>query len=213
MHVLFESVAAWITRIVETGGYPGIAFHTLHEKLFPPIPSELIQPVAGFLVSSGRLSFVWVVASSTVGSVLGALALYGLGAWFGERRLRASVRRYGGWLALDEADLDQAKGWFDRHGGAAVLIGRLVPSLRSLISVPAGVTRMPLGRFVLYTTAGSSVWNAILVGGGWMLGNQWDRVKPYLSAFEWATLVLLVGGTIWWFVGRRRQRASAATGA
>jgi membrane protein DedA with SNARE-associated domain len=210
MHDLFAAIASWITSTVQTGGYVGVAFLTLLENLFPPIPSELILPVAGFLVSSGEMSYVWVVVASTIGSLLGALLLYGIGAWLGEERLRSFVQAHGKWLALDEDDLDQAKGWFEKHGGMAVFIGRLVPSLRSLISVPAGLARMPLGRFVLYTTAGSAVWNAILVGGGWALGGQWERVKPYMTVFEWATVAFLVGSVVWWFVRKRRKGSKAS---
>lgn len=212
MHELFAAVAAWITRTVETGGYVGVAGLTLLENLFPPIPSELILPVAGFLVSRGEMTFIWVVVASTVGSLAGAYMLYGLGYWLGEDRLRAFVRRYGRWLALDESDLDQAKGWFDHHGGAAVLIGRMVPSVRSLISIPAGIAHMPLGRFTLYTTLGSAIWNALLVGAGWAFGGQWERVEPYLAVFEWATIILIVGSVVWWFVGRRGRHHQATAG-
>lgn len=208
MHDLFATLAAWIVATVQTGGYVGVAVWTLLENVFPPIPSEAILPVAGFLVSSGDLSFVWVVVAATVGSVLGALLFYGLGTWLGDERLRAFVCRYGRWLALDESDLDQAEEWFDRHGGKAVFLGRLVPSLRSLISIPAGVARMPLGRFVLYTTAGSGVWNVALVGAGVVLGDQWERVKPFLSAFGWGSLIVVLAGLVWWFAGRRKNRST-----
>jgi membrane protein DedA with SNARE-associated domain len=211
MHDLFATLAAWIVATVQTGGYVGVAGWTFLENLFPPIPSEAILPVAGFLVSSGGLSFVGVVVAATVGSLLGALAFYGLGAWLGDARLRAFVQKYGRWLALDESDLDEAEAWFNRHGGKAVLLGRLVPSLRSLISIPAGVAKMPLGRFALYTTVGSVLWNAALVGAGVLLGDQWERVKPFLSVFGWASLALVVAGIAWWFAGRRRSRSSSPT--
>jgi membrane protein DedA with SNARE-associated domain len=206
MHDLFATLAAWIVATVQSGGYVGVAVWTLLENVFPPIPSEAILPVAGFLVSTGELSFVWVVVAATVGSVLGALLFYGLGAWLGDARLRAFVRRYGRWLALDESDLDEAEAWFNRHGGKAVFLGRLLPSLRSLISIPAGVARMPLGRFVLYTTVGSGIWNVALVGAGVALGDQWDRVKPFLSWFGWGSLVAVVAMMAWWFAGRRKSR-------
>jgi membrane protein DedA with SNARE-associated domain len=211
MHDLFATLAAWIVATVQTGGYVGVAGWTFLENLFPPIPSEAILPVAGFLVSSGELSFVGVVVAATIGSLLGALAFYGLGAWLGDARLRAFVQRYGRWLALDESDLDEAEDWFNRHGGKAVLLGRLAPSLRSLISIPAGVARMPLGRFAVYTTVGSTLWNAALVGAGVVLGDQWERVEPYLSVFGWATLVLVVAGIGWWVAGRRKSRSASPT--
>ena len=208
MHDLFATLAAWIVATVQTGGYLGVAGWTFLENLFPPIPSEAILPVAGFLVSSGELTFVGVVLAATVGSLAGALAFYGLGAWLGDARLRAFVQKYGRWLALDESDLDEAEAWFERHGGKAVLLGRVVPSLRSLISIPAGVAKMPLGRFTIYTTVGGAIWNTALVGAGVVLGDQWERVKPFLSVFGWASLVLVVAGTAWWFAGRRKRQHS-----
>ena len=212
MHDLFATLAAWIVTTVQTGGYIGVAVWTLLENVFPPIPSEAILPVAGFLVSSGGLSFVGVVVAATVGSVVGALVFYGLGAWLGEVRLRGFVRRYGRWLALDETDLDDARAWFDRHGGKAVLFGRLVPSLRSLISVPAGGGADALGRFTLYTTVGSSVWNVLLVGAGWAFGDRWEQVKPFMSAFEWGSLIVVVASLVWWFpAGASRSARSAST--
>ena len=213
MHELFAALAAWVTSTVHTGGYVGIAVLTFVENLFPPIPSELILPVAGFLVRSGQLGFVWVVVASTVGSVVGALAFYWVGYALGEDRLRRFVRRHGRWLALDESDLDEAMGWFARHGAAAVLIGRLVPSVRSVISIPAGIARMPLGRFTVYTTIGSAAWNALLVAAGWVVGDQWDRVSPFMHVLEWGSLILVVGSIAWWILRRGgRKRATAAAG-
>ena len=207
MHEIFAAIAAWIAHTVQTGGYIGIGGLTLLENIFPPIPSELILPVAGFLVGSGQLSFGWVVVASTIGSLVGALMLYWLGAALGEQRLRTLVQRHGKWFAMDEDDLDQAKNWFDRHGGMAVFFGRLVPSLRSLISIPAGVARMSLLPFIIYTTIGSAFWNALLVGSGWALGGQWDRIKPYMSVLEYGSVALILGGMVWWFVSRKgRQR-------
>jgi len=213
MQDIFSAIGAWILTTVQTGGYVGVAFLTLIENIFPPIPSELILPVAGFLVSSGELNFVWVVVAATVGSVVGALLFYGLGAWVGDKRLRSFVRSYGTWMALDEDDLDGAEEWFKKHGGKAVFVGRLVPSLRSLISVPAGVARMPLLTFTVYTTVGSGIWNAALVGAGMLLGDQWERVKPFLSVFGWGSLVLVVVGMVWWFAGRKKNRGERRASA
>jgi membrane protein DedA with SNARE-associated domain len=210
MNQLFEALASWIVSTVQTGGYVGVGGLTLLENLFPPIPSELILPVAGYLVSQGELGFVGVIIASTLGSLAGALILYGLGYKLGERRLRGFAREHGKWLALDEEDIDQAQQWFQRHGGLAVLIGRLAPAVRSVISIPAGLSRMPLGPFVLYTTLGSAVWNALLVTAGWMLGNQWHLVEPYLQVLEWASLIAVVGGIVW-FVARKRKSRSAAS--
>jgi membrane protein DedA with SNARE-associated domain len=210
MHELFSALATWVTSVVQSGGYLGIAGLTFLENLFPPIPSELILPVAGFLVRNGELGFVWVVVAATVGSVVGALVFYWLGYALGEQRLRAFICRYGRWLAMDEDDLDQARAWFERHGGMAVLIGRLVPSIRSIISIPAGIAKMPLVPFVAYTTIGSALWNTILVGGGWALGAQWERIEPFMNVIEWVSIVAVVGSVVWWFARKRHKKETAA---
>ncbi len=200
-------LAEWVTNVVESLGYVGVACLIALENLFPPIPSELILPLAGFLTGQGRFSLPAVVAAATAGSVVGALLLYGLGAWLGEQRLRGLVGRFGGILTLREADIDRADAWFDRHGGTAVLIGRLVPVVRSLISIPAGLRRMPLGRFVLYTAVGSSLWNGLLIGLGWALGERWQQVNQYGRYLEYGVLVLLVAA-IAWFLHRRASGPS-----
>jgi membrane protein DedA with SNARE-associated domain len=207
MSELPAALAAWVTSVVEHGGYLGLAALTLLENLFPPIPSELVLPVAGYLVSQGRLSLVLAVAAGTAGSLTGALILYGLGYRWGERGVRRLIRRHGRWLGLGEADLDRSQEWFRKYGGYAVLLGRLVPSLRSLISIPAGMARMPLLPFVLYTTLGSTVWNAFLVGSGWLLGDQWDRLKPYLQVLGWGGLLAAGLGAVWLIWTRKRDLA------
>ena len=131
----------WAQDLVETLGYPGLALLIALENIFPPIPSEVILPLAGFLSAQGDLWLPAAVLAATVGSVAGALGLYGVGAWLGEERLRSLIQRFGRWLALNEDDVDRANGWFARHGTKAVLIGRVIPVVRSLISIPAGVER------------------------------------------------------------------------
>jgi membrane protein DedA with SNARE-associated domain len=210
MHDLFAALAAWITWLVHSGGYAGVAILTVVENLFPPIPSELILPVAGYLVSQGELEFVWVVVASTVGSLAGALILYGVGYKFGEARLRGFVRRHGRWLALDESDLDRARDWFGRHGAEAVFICRLIPTARSIISIPAGLERMPLVPFILYTTLGSGLWNAALVAAGWLLGDRWGQIEAYLNVLEWLALGVLLAA-IAWFLWQRKGRKGSAT--
>jgi membrane protein DedA with SNARE-associated domain len=208
MHELFAALTSWLTGVVQSGNYAGLAGLLVLENLFPPIPSELILPVAGFLVGQGKFAFGWVVVAATLGSVAGALILYGLGYKLGEERLRAFARDHGRWLALSEAEVEHAKGWFDRHGGKAVLLGRLVPTVRSIISIPAGVSRMPLGAFILYTTLGSGIWNAALVAAGWLLGNQWERLQPYLQVLEWGVLLALGSAAAWFLWQRKGQRSS-----
>jgi membrane protein DedA with SNARE-associated domain len=195
----------WITTIIETLSYPGIVLLMALENLFPPLPSELIMPLAGYVASQGRLATPWVIAAGTVGSVLGALALYYLGGRLGEERIRAWADQHGGWVALSGEDIDRAKLWLDRHGGAAVLICRLVPGIRSVISIPAGVARMPLPSFLAYTTVGTALWTALLTGAGHLLGANFQNVQKVL---EPVATVVLVGIALAFVVRVVRRRAA-----
>jgi membrane protein DedA with SNARE-associated domain len=192
----------WIVSLVETMGYIGLAIVVALENIFPPIPSEVILPLAGFLVGQGRMTLVGAIVASTVGSLAGALALYWLGYALGEDRVRSLIKKYGRWALINEEDLDRSKGWFDNHGREAVFLARLAPLARSLISVPAGVAKMPLWTFVLYTTLGSGLWNAGLIAAGWALGANWQLVEKYQNYFS-TGFVALMGLAIAWFVGKR----------
>lgn len=150
-------------------------FLTLLETVFPPIPSELIMPLAGYLVAQERMAMVAVIVAGTAGSVVGALLLYWFGARLGEERLKAFADRHGRWLTLSRQDVERAGAWFGRHGGWAVFVCRLIPGLRSLISIPAGIHRMPMARFIAFTTAGSAAWTALLVYAGFALGPNFER--------------------------------------
>lgn len=203
------ALAAWTARVVETLGYAGVAGLLALENIVPPIPSELILPLAGFLVDRGRFAYPLIVAAATVGSVVGALALYALGYRLGEDRFRALVNRL---PLFGDEDVDRARDLFARHGGAAVFLARLVPGLRSVISIPAGFEAMPLGRFVAWTAAGSAAWNAALIGAGWALGTQWRRVQGYAEIAGYVALGALV---LWlgWRGWRRWRGGAGATRA
>lgn len=203
---VIEFVRAWIERIILQLGYPGIALIMLIENLFPPIPSELVMPLAGFLSGRGELIFVGVVVAGTVGSVLGALSLYGLGWWAGEPIIRRFVRQYGRFFLLDEAELDRVLAIFDRYGEAAVGVGRVIPLVRSLISLPAGMNRMPLSRFLLFTTLGSSVWTLVLATSGLLLGEHWEDVLTLIDRYQKLVIVILVLAVLGWFGTRIVQR-------
>lgn len=181
----------WITTVIRTLSYPGIVLLMALENVFPPIPSELIMPLAGYVASQGHLNLLWVIVAGTVGSVLGALALYYLGRWMGEERVREWAERYGCWVALSGDDIDRASQWFDRHGGAAVLICRLVPGIRSVISIPAGINEMPLPVFLGYTTVGAAAWTALLAGAGHFLGASFRNVEKVLEPVSTAVLVII----------------------
>jgi membrane protein DedA with SNARE-associated domain len=195
-------VLNWVVGLVETLGYPGLAIVVALENVFPPIPSEAVLPLAGYLVSQGRMTLWGAVVASTAGSVVGALVLYWLGSAWGEKRVRWLVKQYGRWLTIDEEDLDRAQEWFEHHGRTAVFIARLAPLTRSLISIPAGVAKMPLGPFLLYTTLGSGIWNVVLIGAGWLLGANWTLVERYQTLVGTGVLSA-IGLAIAWFIGRR----------
>lgn len=197
-----EYLQVWITLVIETIGYPGIVLVMVIENLFPPIPSELVMPFAGFLVAQGRFNLALTILSGTLGSVIGAIALYFIGMWAGEPLVRPFIQRYGGWLLLSEADLDRALDTFRRHGDLIVLGGRVIPIIRSLISLPAGMNRMLLGRFVLFTTIGSLIWTSILTAGGMILGFAWEQMIGLVEVYQDVVLVVLAfAGII--FIGVR----------
>ena len=159
---LIQQLTSAVERLVLALGYPGIGLTMTLENVFPPIPSELIMPMGGFLVARGELTFLGVWVFSTLGSMIGALILYGVGRWVGDPALRSLLRRYGRWLTLDERDYDRALRYFARYGAALVFFGRLIPFVRSIVSIPAGANRMPLVRFMLLTAAGPGLWNGLL---------------------------------------------------
>ncbi|MFC0005948.1 DedA family protein [Micromonospora siamensis] len=202
----FSGLTGWVASVIDSLGAFGVAFLVALESVIPPIPSEIVLAMAGYLSSQGRFNVVLIVLAATVGSLVGALILYWLGAALGEERLKR-------WLdhipLVDRDDLEQADRWFERHGKWAVLIGRVVPVVRSLVSVPAGANRMPLGEFVLLTTLGSGVWNALIVGLGFVLGSRWQEVDRYSSWFNYAIFAIFGIMIVSWAakkVRRRRER-------
>jgi len=201
-----SGLASWVTDVVEDLGYIGLFLMIALENVFPPIPSELVLPLAGFLTGQGRMWFPGAVLAATAGSILGALVLYYLGYYFGEQRVRALVRKFGKWLMVSEADIDKADRWFDRYEREAVLFGRLFPVVRSLISIPAGIRRMRMDRFLLYTTVGSAIWNTVLIGIGWILGDNWEEVQDYVGYLQYLVILAVLAGIAWFFYMKLKQR-------
>ena len=202
-------LSGWVADVMAALGAPGVGLMTLLESVFPPIPSEVVLPLAGFLAEQGRMGLAAVLVTSTLGSVLGAVLLYGVARRIGQRRSVALLARM---PLVDAEDADAATAWFVRHGRAAVFFGRLVPGVRSLISLPAGAARMPLGTFLLYTTAGTVVWNALLVGAGYALGTQWESVQAYSGLLDRVVIAAVVAVVAWLVVRRVRKRRSARRG-
>ncbi|MGJ7417959.1 DedA family protein [Streptomyces cinereoruber] len=198
-------VAGWAAGLVDTLGGPGAGLAIALENLFPPLPSEVILPLTGFAAGQGVLSLASALFWTTLGSVAGAVALYWIGALFGRERMHAIWAK----LPLVKAsDLVRTEEWFARHGTKAVLLGRMVPIFRSLISVPAGVERMPLPLFVALTTLGSLVWNGILVMAGYWLGDRWDLVEGYVGVLSKAVLVLVLVAVAAYVAVRVRGRGA-----
>ena len=181
-------IAAWVLDVIAALGYVGLALLLVAENLFPPIPSEVVLPLAGFLVDRGDLGFWQALFASTFGSVAGALMLYTFGR-YGGRKL---VLRYGRFLRVDEDGLDRADAWFRRYGDWVVLFARVVPFARSIVSIPAGTMNMPVGRFVALTAIGSCAWNALLIGAGMMLGANWQRVETWVGSYSNTVLIVVV---------------------
>lgn len=204
-----SGIAAWAVDLMERLGAPGAGLAVALENLFPPLPSELILPLAGFTASQGDMSVAAALFWTTAGSVVGALALYLVGAAVGRHRIRAIATR----LPLVRLrDIDRTEEWFARHGTKAVFLGRMIPIFRSLISVPAGVERMPVPTFLALTTAGSLIWNSVFVLAGYQLGESWWRVEAYAGVLQKVVIgavVLLVA----WFVVNRLRRPVGRHGA
>ena len=182
-------LVGWVLSVIEALGAVGVGLLVALESIFPPIPSEVVLPLAGFLAGQGKLGFVTVLVWSTVGSLVGALALYWLGAALGIRRLCRLAEKM---PLMDGRDVERAAAWFERHGVWAVLLGRMVPGVRSLVSIPAGVERMPLWLFSLLTVVGSAVWNALFIGLGWLLGDRWTEVGRYSDVINY----VVIGGIV-----------------
>jgi len=191
-----------VSDVVASLGEVGVGLLTLAENVFPPIPSEVILPLAGYLANRGRLDVVGVLIASTAGSVVGALILYALGARLGEDRAKRLLARL---PLVDAADIDRAAGWFHRHGSAAVFFGRLIPGVRSLISLPAGAAGMSLLAFTLLTLVGSALWNGLLVGAGYALGTQWQTVDRYAGVLDRIVIAVVVAVILLGIIRRLRQ--------
>ncbi len=200
-------IAGWAIDLMEKLGAPGAGLAVAAENLFPPLPSEVILPLAGFAASRGDLGLAAAILFTTLGSVVGALALYGVGAGLGRSRTRALAAK----LPLVKVeDIDKAEEWFNRHGPKAVLIGRLVPIVRSMISVPAGVERMSVPLFLLLTTIGSGIWNTLLIVAGYQLGERWHVVESSVGVFQWVVLGGAVAAVAWFVIVKLRARSSAS---
>lgn len=189
----------WVVDLMETFGAPGAGLAIALENLFPPLPSEVFLPLAGFTASRGGMSLVAAILWTTAGSVAGALVLYWVGALLGRDRVRAIASKM---PLIKVSDVDKTEDWFEKHGRATVFFGRMVPIFRSLISVPAGVERMPLPGFLALTAAGSAIWNSALILAGYFLGENWHVVERYLGVASKVVLGAVALAVVWFVVSR-----------
>jgi membrane protein DedA with SNARE-associated domain len=193
-----------IVNTVNSLGYLGIALLMALENLIPPIPSELIMPLAGFTVNQGKLNFIWVIVAGTIGSVLGSTPWYFLGKSWGLKRTKKIADRYGKLLGLSGEDVDKAEIWFDRRGYIATAIGRVIPGIRTYISLPAGISKMPLLPYLIYSTLGSVVWISLLTGAGYIFGANYEKVGTYLKPISTIVLIGIVAITIYIIIKKRK---------
>lgn len=200
-----------IIDAVRALGALGVALLMFVENVFPPIPSEVIMPLAGYLASQGELHLGLVILLGTIGAAAGAGVWFYIGTRIDPLRLRTWIERHGAWLAMTPEDLDRAQEWFGRYGAISVFIGRLIPIVRTLISVPAGVTRMSPLRFFSYTFLGTAIWTAGLALGGWILGQEFHMIEEYLGIFSWIVVPVIVV-TYLVRVAQLRRRARRASG-
>lgn len=187
----------WITGFLEGGGAWAIAAIMFLENVFPPIPSELIMPLAGYNASQGVGSLWVAILAGSAGAVAGALFWYVIAVMYGLPRLKRLAENHGRWLTVTPGDLDRADAWFHRYGGVAVLIGRCVPTIRTLISIPAGLSRMGLAWFLLLTSIGTVIWTSGLTIAGYVLGSRFDQVEAWLSPFSTAVVLGIVAIYVW----------------
>ena len=198
-----SQVSAWVLIIMEKFGYLGIIFAMFAENVFPPIPSELIMPAAGFAVARGDLNLILVILAGTLGSVIGALPLYYLGRLLNEDRLMVFTEKYGKYVFVKPSDIRASSVWFDKHGSKAVFFGRMVPGIRSFISIPAGMSKMPILPFLAFTALGSSIWTSLLTIAGYYFGENYEVIETMLAPYSKGFLLLAVVMIIAWFIKRR----------
>jgi membrane protein DedA with SNARE-associated domain len=203
---VLTDLVRWVIEVVHSLEYVGVFVLILAGSLYLPVPTELTLPLFGFLIGNGRLSFVPVLLAATAARVCAALVLYAVGLRLTEARLRRVIEHFERSKLLFVSDLEKASAVFERHGGKAILVGHLIPGVGALVSVPAGLQRMPVRwRFLGYTILGCSIWNASLIGLGWALGGRWRIVEVFTSFVGTAVLIVLIAATVWFF--RRRRKA------
>jgi membrane protein DedA with SNARE-associated domain len=198
-------VASWIETIVETMGVTGIALLMFLENVFPPIPSELIMPLAGYAAAQGKASILLVILAGTAGSLAGATFWYGVGRLVDHAGLKRFADRHGRILTMTRREIERADDWFDKYGHYAVLFGRLIPTVRTLISVPAGLSEMPVGRFLVYSGIGTGIWTTLLALFGYVVGDRYSELEHWIDPVSYGVIILIVAIYLWRVATFRRH--------
>ena len=195
---MMDKISEWVLIIMEQFGLLGVTVMMFLENVFPPIPSELIMPAAGFAAAMGKMNLVLVIISGTLGSVLGALPLYYLGTVFDEKRLFSLAEKYGKYVLVKPSDVTNAQDWFHKYGKTVIFFGRMIPAIRSLISIPAGMARMPMLPLLVLTAIGSAIWTTILAYAGYILGANYEQVETFIEPISKIVVivVLCIGAVI-----------------
>lgn len=208
---MIENVASWVINVISTLGYPGIVLTMAIESALIPLPSEIIMPFSGFLVSTGRFELVWVAVAGAVGNVIGSVAAYELGYWGHEKLVRRFVRKWGKWILLGEEELDKAEELLHKYKDLVVLGSRVIPGVRTVISLPAGFAKLPRGRFIVLTFIGSFIWSLFLAWVGFTMGENWDTLGPYFHKADALVVAIIILAAGWYiyhkFKGKQQRKA------
>ncbi len=202
---ILDAIKIWVEGLISSMGYTGLGITMFLENVFPPIPSEIVLPLAGSLTLTGRFTILGVVFFGMLGSLAGAYLFYGLGKWLGIENIRKLVGKIGKYMLITVEDFDNSLDWFNKHGELVIFFGRMVPIIRSLISIPAGVASMNMVRFTIFTIAGTSLWNFLLAYGGKLLGQQWPKIADWIGTYQNVVIVLAVAAVVVFVVMRLRK--------
>ncbi|MCD6356877.1 MAG: DedA family protein [Anaerolineaceae bacterium] len=199
---LLNGIKIWVEQIISSMGYVGLYLVMFLENVFPPIPSEVVLPLAGSLTLTGRFSILWITVIGMLGSLTGAFLFYGLGKWLGEPRVRILMEKFGRYALLSTNDLDRSLEWFDKYDDWVIFFSRMVPIVRSLISIPAGIAAMDITKFSFFTILGTALWSFLLALGGKLLGEQWPLIAEFINTYQNIVLVV-TGAAVLLFIGSR----------
>jgi membrane protein DedA with SNARE-associated domain len=208
---LLDGIKVWVENIISTGGYPGLYFVMFLENVFPPIPSEVVLPLAGSLSLTGRFSIPLITIVGMLGSLTGAFLFYGLGKWLGEERVRSFIGKFGKYALLSVDDFDKSKDWFDKYDEWVIFFSRMVPIVRSLISIPAGVSNMNLAKFSIYTILGTALWSFILSYAGRLLGEQWPVITDFINTYQNVVLAVAIFAVVAFVTHRLVRKKKTAS--